>query len=75
MWNTTSTSSINPYHKKRRNGTLNPQKKNKTKQKQKTLHQRNSYSRLPAKDYYLKEFIDGWIHSLIHFYYNTGEEI
>jgi hypothetical protein len=33
MWNTTSTSSINPYHKKRRNGTLNPQKKNKTKTK------------------------------------------
>ena len=57
--------------KKKKWNIKSPEKK----QKQKTLHQRNSYSRLPAKDYYLKEFIDGWIHSLIHFYYNIGEEI
>jgi hypothetical protein len=73
MWNTTSTSSITPYHKKRRNGTLNPQKKNKNKRH--CINATVIHGCLLIKDYYLKEFIDGWIHSLIHFYYNIGEEI
>ena len=61
MWNTNSSSSINPYLKKKK-WNINSYKNKK--QKQKTFqYQRNSYSRLPAKDYYLKEFIDGWMDS------------